>query len=129
MLGDNNVYAVIPVKDLESARKFYEETLGLKKIDENPGGIMYQSGNSRVFVYQTELAGTNQATTANWEVNDIESVVSELVAKGVSFEHYDNVPDVTREGEIHIMGAIKSAWCKDPSGNILCIGSATRRPV
>ncbi len=124
MLGAKNVHAIVAVKDLARARKFYEETLGLQEIDENPGGVMFQSGGSKLFVYPSEFAGTNQANAASWEVEDIEATVDELKSKGITFEHYDNIEGVTREGEIHIMGPMKAAWFKDPDGNILCLGNA-----
>jgi catechol 2,3-dioxygenase-like lactoylglutathione lyase family enzyme len=125
MLGDKNAVATIAVKDMAAAQKFYEGTLGLTKADigEDPGGVMYKSGNSMVFVYQSEFAGTNKATTVSWGVGEnIEKAVEELKAKGVTFEHYD-MPNVTREGDIHIIAAanLKSAWFKDPDGNILNI--------
>lgn len=119
MLGDANVMAMVAVKDLETAKKFYEDTLSLKKTDENPGGIAYQSGESKLFVYQSEFGGTNKATTASWQVDDIEAAVEGLKAKGISFEHYDNIPGATIEGDIHVMGPHKAAWFKDPFGNIL----------
>jgi catechol 2,3-dioxygenase-like lactoylglutathione lyase family enzyme len=121
MLSDKDVCATIGVKDLAVAQKFYEEVLGLEKAMESPGGVFYKSGNSGVFVYPTQFAGTNQATYAAWTVEDVEGVVAELRGKGVNFEQYDNIPGVERQGDIHIMGELKSAWFKDPDGNILNI--------
>ncbi len=123
MLGEGTVYATIAVKDINKAKEFYGGTLGLEQADENPGGVTYKSGSSRVFVYPSQYAGTNQATCAAWEVSDIEATVNELKAKGVSFEQYDNMPETTREGDIHVMGDMKAAWFKDPDGNILSIGN------
>jgi hypothetical protein len=72
-------------------------------------------------VYRSKYAGTNQATALTWVVGDeVENVVESLKAKGISFEHYD-MPDITREGEVHIGGNMKVAWFKDPDGNILNI--------
>ena len=124
MLSDKTVVATIAVKDLEAAKKFYETTLGLKASgDEDPGGIMYKSGPSYLFVYKSDYAATNKATAASWGVgDDIESVVSQLEAKGVKFEKYD-MPNARREGAVHIMGQLKAAWFKDPDGNILNIAN------
>ncbi len=122
MLGNHSVYAILGVKDLEEAKQFYEQKLGLTKIDENPGGVTYKSGETKVFVYPSEYAGTNQANAAWWEVDDIESVVEDLKGKGITFEHYD-MEGVSLEGDIHVMGPMKAAWFKDPSGNILYLGS------
>ncbi|HSW85073.1 MAG TPA: VOC family protein [Candidatus Saccharimonadales bacterium] len=121
MLGDKDVCATIAVKDMEAAKKFYGETLGLEASMETPAGIFYKSGNSGVFVYPSNVAGTNQATYAAWTVEDVEGAVEGLKAKGVSFEHYPDLPDVTVDGDIHTMGDMKAVWFKDPEGNILNI--------
>lgn len=122
MLGDKEAVANIAVKNLETAKKFYEETLGLTQIGaEGQEVIVFRSGSSTIYVYKSQYAGTNQATALTWVVGkDIEGVVQELKAKGVTFEHYD-MPDVTREDDIHVAGNMKVAWFKDPDGNILNI--------
>jgi catechol 2,3-dioxygenase-like lactoylglutathione lyase family enzyme len=122
MLGDKEAVANIAVKNLETAKKFYEETLGLTQIGaEGQEVIVFRSGSSKIYVYKSQYAGTNQATAVTWVVGkDIESVVRELKTKGVTFEHYD-MPDVTREDDIHVAGNMKVAWFKDPDGNILNI--------
>ena len=122
MLGDKEAVANIAVKNLETAKKFYEETLGLTQIGaEGQEVIIFRSGSSKIYVYKSQYAGTNQATAVTWVVGkDIESVVRELKAKGVTFEHY-NMPDTTREDDIHVAGNMKVAWFKDPDGNILNI--------
>jgi catechol 2,3-dioxygenase-like lactoylglutathione lyase family enzyme len=122
MLGDKDAVANIAVKNLETAKKFYEETLGLTQIGaEGQEVIVFRSGSSTIYVYKSQYAGTNQATALTWVVGeDIEGVVQELKAKGVTFEHYD-MPDMTREDDIHVAGNMKVAWFKDPDGNILNI--------
>jgi catechol 2,3-dioxygenase-like lactoylglutathione lyase family enzyme len=122
MLGDNDAIANIAVKDLETARKFYEETLGLKPLaKEGEEVIVFRSGNTSLNVYRSQYAGTNQATAVTWSVGeDLEDVIHALKAKGVSFEHYD-MPGVRREGDVHVAGEMKVAWFKDPDGNILNI--------
>jgi predicted enzyme related to lactoylglutathione lyase len=124
MLGDKEAVANIAVKNLETAKKFYEETLGLTQIGaegQEEEVIVFRSGGSKIYVYKSQYAGTNQATALTWVVGkDIESVVQELKSKGVTFEHYD-MPDTTREGDIHVAGNMKVAWFKDPEGNILNI--------
>ena len=122
MLGDKDAVANIAVKNLETAKKFYEETLGLTQIGaEGQEVIVFRSGSSTIYVYKSQYAGTNQATALTWVVGeDIEGVVQELKAKGVTFEHYD-MPDMTREDEIYVAGNMKVAWFKDPDGNILNI--------
>lgn len=120
MLGQSNVCAVVAVKDLQAAAKFYGKTLDLSSDIESPGGTFYTSGNSGIFVYPSEYAGTNKATAAAWTVDDVDGTAEALKAKGVSFERYE-MPGVTLEGDVHVMGKIRSAWFKDPDGNILNI--------
>lgn len=120
MLKNRDAVANVAVKDLETARQFYERTLGLKQVDEQDGEvIVFKSGNSLLNVYRSEFAGTNRATAVTWSVGDeIEKQVRELREKGVQFEHYD-MPGMQRKGDIHSAGNMKVAWFKDPDGNIL----------
>jgi catechol 2,3-dioxygenase-like lactoylglutathione lyase family enzyme len=122
MLGDKNCGAVLAVKDMAAAKDFYENKLGLTKAGgDDQMGVLYKSGDSMILVYPSEFAGTNKATAAGWDVgDDLEKVVEGLKSKGVKFEQYD-LPGVTREGDIHVMGDMKAAWFKDPDGNILNI--------
>jgi catechol 2,3-dioxygenase-like lactoylglutathione lyase family enzyme len=120
MLGNKNAIANIAVKNLDTARKFYEGTLGLKEVDAEGGElIVFKSGNTVLNVYRSQYAGTNKATAVTWPVgDDIDNVVRALKAKGVAFEHYD-MPDMKHEGDLHVSGDMKVAWFKDPDGNIL----------
>jgi catechol 2,3-dioxygenase-like lactoylglutathione lyase family enzyme len=120
MLGNINAVANLAVKDLAVARRFYEGTLGLEPADTDcEDMIAYRSGNTRINVYCSSFAGTNQATAVTWAVGgDIERIVAALREKGVRFEHYD-MPDTTHQGDLHVMGDMKVAWFKDPDGNIL----------
>ena len=121
MLGDKNAVATIAVKDLETARKFYEGKLGLKPAErQEPGSLTLKSGSSSIFLYESQYAGTNKATALTWGDVDVDAIVRDLKAKGVSFEHYD-MPDTTREGDVHVAGDLRLAWLKDPDGNILAL--------
>jgi catechol 2,3-dioxygenase-like lactoylglutathione lyase family enzyme len=122
MLNNKDAVATIAVKDLEAAGKFYKDTLGLAQVGaENQHLLILKSGNSLINIYRSQYAGTNQATSMTWAVGeDLESIVQQLKAKGVQFEHYD-MPGITREGDIHLGGNRKVAWFKDPDGNILNI--------
>ncbi len=121
MLGDNDVMATVAVKNLSAARKFYEGKLGFKVVHtEGDQAVSYQSGKSQLLVYQSQFAGTNNATTATWMVKNVEGLVKELKAKGITFEHYD-FPGMTLKGDVHIAGKLKNAWFKDPDGNILAL--------
>jgi catechol 2,3-dioxygenase-like lactoylglutathione lyase family enzyme len=123
MLAGKEAAATLAVSDLQRARDFYEKTLGLTAVMENPGAVLYRSGNSMLLVYPSEYAGTNQATAASWAVgDDFDAVVEELRAKGVTFEHYDDLPETTRDGDVHVSDDFKGVWFKDPDGNILAVG-------
>jgi catechol 2,3-dioxygenase-like lactoylglutathione lyase family enzyme len=124
MLGNKDAAANIAVKNLETAKKFYEDILGLTQVGaEGQELIVFKSGNSTINVYMSQYAGTNKATAVTWVVGgEMEGVVQHLKAKGVAFEHYD-MPEMTREGDIHVAGTMKVAWFKDPDGNILNIAS------
>ena len=124
MLGDKEAIATIAVKDLTVARKFYEEVLGLK-IARTTGSeaLTFKTGRSELIVYRSQYAGSNKATAVNWRVGqEIESIVSALAAKGVAFEHYD-MPGLTLKGDVHAFGEFKTAWFKDPDGNIISLMS------
>lgn len=123
MLNKGTVMATIAVNDLEKAKEFYGGTLELEQADENPGGVGYKSGSGQLFVYPSSTAGSGQATSAAWQVEDVAATVGALKEKGVNFEHYD-IPGATRDGDVHVMGDMKAAWFKDPDGNILSIAGA-----
>ncbi len=121
MLGDTDAIATIPVKNVNTASKFYEGKLGLKRgPSEEESVITYKSGNSHILVYESQYAGTNQATALTWVVDDVDGIVSDLKAKGVTFERYE-MPNVTCEGDVHVFGKRRNAWMQDPDGNVLAI--------
>lgn len=125
MLGAKDAIATIAVKKVEVAKRFYEGALGLKPMETQESGVLsYKSGNSMVLVYESQYAGTNQATAVTWGVarDEMKGMVQALKARGVSFEHYD-FPNTTREGDVHVTGKTRVAWFKDPDGNILSIVS------
>ena len=125
MLAGKEIVGTIAVKDLAVARKFYEGTLGLKVQDDSgTEAHVYRSGDTRLIVYRSQYAGTNQATGLNLMVGaDIDGIVRGLRDRGVKFEHYD-MPGAKLEGDVHVMADMKIAWCKDPDGNILAfVGS------
>ncbi len=124
MLADKDAVAMIAVKDLAAAGRFYEGVLGLEKLDSPEQEVLvFRSGATRLNVYRSEFAGTNRATAVTWDVgNELEAIAAQLKAKGVEFEHYD-MPDLKREGDIHSGGGMKVAWFKDVDGNILSLVS------
>jgi catechol 2,3-dioxygenase-like lactoylglutathione lyase family enzyme len=120
MLGKSDATPMVAVKDLDRARKFYEETLGLRRVDDFGEGFMLQSGETKFSVYRSRYAGTNKATALTFDVDGIDSEVRDLKDKGIAFEHYD-LEGLDREGDIYRGKNMKTAWFKDPDGNILSL--------
>jgi catechol 2,3-dioxygenase-like lactoylglutathione lyase family enzyme len=121
MLGKADATPMIAVSDLERARDFYESTLGLEAKDAFGGEVLeVTSGNTLINVYQSEFAGTNKATALTFAVDDIEVQVRQLAGKGVAFEQYD-MPGLERQGDVYVGEGMKTAWFKDPDGNILSL--------
>jgi len=81
MLSDKNAMATVGVRNLESARKFYEQTLGLTKVMENEEVVAFKSGGSTLFVYRSQYAGTNKATSVTWVAEEVEDIVKALKAR------------------------------------------------
>ncbi len=124
MLSDMNAMATIAVKDLDVGRAFYGGVLKLVPAGAEGSEVaLFRSGGATIVVYRSELAGTNKATVATWGVGaELDSIVAQLKRAGVSFEHYD-FPGSERDGEVHVFGAFRAAWFKDPDGNILHINN------
>jgi catechol 2,3-dioxygenase-like lactoylglutathione lyase family enzyme len=124
MLADKDAIAMIAVKDLAAAERFYEGVLGLEKLESPEQEVLvFRSGAATLNVYRSEFAGTNKATCVTWNVgNELEAIAALLKAKDVRFEHYD-MPGLRRDGDIHVGGGMKVAWFKDVDGNILSLVS------
>ena len=121
MLGKADATPMIAVKDVDRARKFYEDTLGLKTKDEWGEGVTLKSGDTLINVYRSEFAGTNKATALTFDVDNIDKEVKDLKDKGIFFEQYD-LPGLERQGDLYVgQGGFKTTWFKDPDGNILSL--------
>ena len=121
MLGKADAVPMIAVKDIDRARKFYSDTLGLEARDAMGGEVLeVKSGDTVINVYRSEHAGTNKATALTFEVDDIEAEVRELKDKGIFFEQYD-VAGLERQGDLYVAEGMKTTWFKDPDGNILSL--------
>ena len=123
MLSNAMIAPTVPAVDLKRARKFYEETLGLKVVMEDPSpGIMLQCGKgTMLYVYQRGATKADH-TVASFAVDGVEAEVKELKRKGVKFEEYD-IPAMKLKtvNGIATIGGMKSAWFKDTEGNILSV--------
>jgi catechol 2,3-dioxygenase-like lactoylglutathione lyase family enzyme len=117
-LSEAMLVTTIPVADLDRARRFYGETLGLKVLWEMGPSIRFEAGAGTQL--STFRRGPTRAdhTVAHFEVRDVEAVVRELEARGVEFLDYDEGPLKTT-GHIAQMGPARGAWFRDPDGNIL----------
>ena len=130
MLKDGKVATRIPVQDLQRARSFYAEKLGLEPSEERPGGLLYRCGEGEFALFESAGAASGDHTQMAWEVEDIEATVERLRARGVVFEEYDFPGLRTVNGIAEIAGNYpskggvgeKAAWFRDSEGNLFGIG-------
>jgi catechol 2,3-dioxygenase-like lactoylglutathione lyase family enzyme len=123
----------LPAQDLERARAFYAEKLGLEPVEERPGGLRYRCGNTYFVLFESSGRASGDHTQMAFEVDDIESVVDEMRRRGVIFEEVD-VPGLrTVEGIADVEGNYPSkgvgergAWFRDSEGNLLGVGQPVR---
>ncbi len=120
-LANSDVYATIPAQDLERAKSFYADKLGLKPSQEGPEGLHYRSGNGEFLLFESTGAASGNHTQLGWDVADLEAAVSELKGNGVVFEEYDLPGFKTVNGIADIEGE-RGAWFKDSEGNLLALG-------
>lgn len=123
MLGDKIATTVLPVIDMERAKSFYTDKLGLSAEGEMTGGLMLGAGmGTKVFLYEKPGGTKAEHTVLGFNVSDLEAEMKELREKGVTFEEYniEEMGVVTEDG-IAVMDGIKSAWFKDTEGNIINI--------
>jgi catechol 2,3-dioxygenase-like lactoylglutathione lyase family enzyme len=127
-LSDHRVEAALAVSDLERAKRFYEDQLGLVPGEEEEQGVRYPCAQgSGVFVYLSpENAGTSSATLAGWAVDDLDQTMDELASRGVAFEQYDQPGIKTDERGVFDAGRFRAAWVRDPDGNTIAITEASR---
>jgi catechol 2,3-dioxygenase-like lactoylglutathione lyase family enzyme len=119
MLTNSRAYSGLAVRDLEAAREFYADTLGLKTTEEYGLMWLHLAGGRDTLVYEQADAVPASFTILNFEVDDIEAEVSVLAARGVHFERYDGLSQ-DEKGIFRDEGPF-IAWFKDPSGNVLSV--------
>jgi catechol 2,3-dioxygenase-like lactoylglutathione lyase family enzyme len=123
LFSDQMVAAMLPVKDIEAAKQWYTEHLGVKPEYEDPNGVQYMTGGGTQFwIYPSQFAGTNQATAMGFLAQDLSAEMEALRSKGITFESYD-IPGVkTDEHNVADFGdGDRGAWFKDPDGNIIAL--------
>jgi catechol 2,3-dioxygenase-like lactoylglutathione lyase family enzyme len=129
MLGPMSIYAVLPVRDLNRARGFYRDKLGLEPTMEKPGMLAYSGPSGYLFqLYETDSAGTARNTQMGLSTDRLDDDLAELRARGVRFEDYDS-PGLRTENGIGFVGTERSAWFKDTEGNTICISQTVDAPV
>jgi catechol 2,3-dioxygenase-like lactoylglutathione lyase family enzyme len=118
MIADSQTYTMLPVADLERARKFYRDVLGIKEQLVTEGGVMYRSGGSQFFVFPSRFRASGH-TQMSWVVADIKEEVATLTTKGIEFEEFDLPGIKSVDGIVQSGPNVWTAWFKDPDGNLL----------
>jgi catechol 2,3-dioxygenase-like lactoylglutathione lyase family enzyme len=126
MLGQCQVTTILPVVNVDRARRFYEEKLGMRPGERTgEGGVLYRAGDSSFELSPRKETTKNPYTAMSFEVADVDREVKDLEGRGVKFEDYD-LPDLKTVGHVCVLGSEKAAWFKDPEGNILCIHETSK---
>jgi catechol 2,3-dioxygenase-like lactoylglutathione lyase family enzyme len=132
MLSEGKVATRLPAQDLERAKAFYAEKLGLHPVEEREGGLRYVCGGTEFALFASAGAPAGSHTQMGWEVADLDSTVAELRSRGVVFEEYDLPGFATVDGIAEIEGNYPSkgtgergVWFHDSEGNLLGIGQPT----
>jgi predicted enzyme related to lactoylglutathione lyase len=122
MFGSNQVMSSFSVNDVPAAKAFYSDTLGFTVEEMFDGLLLKLAGGGQVMVYPKSNHEPATFTVLTIVVDDVETAVEDLRARGVTFEQYTDEPIKTDEkGIAHDLGAA-IAWFKDPAGNIIGVG-------
>jgi predicted enzyme related to lactoylglutathione lyase len=127
MLSNSPVSPILPCVDIDGAKRFYGEILGLEEVpmpnsEMAQGAAVYVCGQgTMLYIYTSETPTKADHTAVVWMVDDLDTEVTKLAEKGVTFEQYDMPGIKTDDRGIAVHDEIKSAWFKDPEGNILSI--------
>ena len=119
MFTNTKAFSGFAVDDVEKARAFYGDTLGLKTSEENDLLTLHIAGDRPTLVYPRPGHTPAEYTILNFPVDDIEQAVDDLAARGVEFERYEGF-DQDERGIFHGGGPL-IAWFKDPAGNVLSV--------
>ena len=120
------VSMMLPVTDVDRARTFYSESLGLDYAGTNEeGSALYAlDGGATLVLLPRPDARPSESTAMSFEVDDVVKEVADLEGRGVTFEDYD-LPDLKTVDHVCVLGSEKAAWFKDPDGNVLCLHETT----
>jgi catechol 2,3-dioxygenase-like lactoylglutathione lyase family enzyme len=122
MLADALAVTTVAVTDVDRARRFYQDQVGLTLIDETPSGCLFGAGRGSRLSVRRGQPNVGQ-TVAHFEVGDLEAVVRDLTSRGITFEEYETLKTVNGIAQI---GPARGAWFKDPDGNVLGLREGPR---
>jgi len=121
VLKGTQITCMLPVKDLERARRFYSEQLGLEAVGAKPDGkYVYRCGGTELALFPKPGGTKAEHTAVSFQVKDIAAAIRALEANGVVFADYD-LPGFKTVEHVCVLGSEKAAWFQDPEGNILCL--------
>lgn len=121
MLSGTKVTAMLPVVDIQRARKFYEETLQLPRPQVRESGeALFDVSGERFTLYPRAEPTRADHTALSFEVDDLDGEMRTLRSRGVRFEEYDQ-PGLKTTNGVCELGGERAAWFRDPEGNILCL--------
>jgi catechol 2,3-dioxygenase-like lactoylglutathione lyase family enzyme len=115
MLSDSLAVTTVAVTDLDRAKRFYQEQVGLTLLDETPASLRLGAGKGSQLSVRRGQPNIGQ-TVAHFEVDDLDAVVRDLTSRGVAFEEYETPKTVNFIAQV---GPARGAWFKDPDGNVL----------
>lgn len=120
-LSSCRITVMLPVKDIDRARGFYENQLALPPGSEKPDGkVVYRCGGTEIALFPREGGTKAEHTALSFRVENIRAAIAELEARGVGFADYD-LPGLKTVEHVCVLGSEKAAWFADPEGNILCL--------
>ena len=120
MLDKSATHATLPAQDIERAKKFYNEKLGLTPTDATEGGVTYKTGDTEFLLFPSSGKASGDHTQLSFSVADIDATVKELQGRGVKFIEYDT-PDLKTVNGIADLGGSRGGWLKDSEGNLLAV--------
>lgn len=125
-LTHRSVAMMLPVTDVDRARTYYTESLGLDYTgtDDEGSAMFALEGGSTLVLLPRPDSHPSESTAMSFEVDDITTEIGELEGRGVVFEDYD-MPGLKTVDHVAIMGSEKAAWFKDPDGHVLCLHQQT----
>ena len=132
-LASAHAVTKLPAQDLDRARRFYSERLGLDPVEEREGGLRYLCGSTEFHLFLSSGAASGASTQIGFEVEDIDEVVADLRSRGVEFEPFD-IRGFEVENDVVVVpgnypskgSGERGAFFRDSEGNLLAVGQATR---